>query len=191
MYGLNPVSKQEEKELIIRLIESDSSAFEKLYFVYVERVYYFAMRYVKNQEDAEEIVQEVFTKIWESRHHIKPELSFSGYLLTTTKNTIFNENRKKVNHQAYTNYILNYLQTNMNDVEEEIIFDDLMDLLNKTIEKLPAKRQEIFKLCRMEGLPYKEVSAKLGISEKTIETHMRLAIRDIKSQLEPIIEKIF
>ena len=187
---MNPVSKQEEKELIIRLIESDSSAFEKLYYVYVERVYYFALRYVKNASDAEEVVQEVFTKIWESRHNIKPELSFSGYLLTTTKNTIFNDNRKKVNHQAYTTYIINYLQNNMKDVEDEIIFNDLMNLLKKMIEKLPAKRQEIFRLCRFEGLPYKEVSAKLGISEKTIETHMRLAIRDLKTQLEPIIEKI-
>ena len=78
----------------------------------------------------------------------------------------------------------------MKNVEDEIIFNDLMNLLHKMIEKLPAKRQEIFRLCRFEGLPYKEVSAKLGISEKTIETHMRLAIRDLKSQLEPIIEKI-
>jgi RNA polymerase sigma-70 factor (ECF subfamily) len=187
---LNPISKQEEKELIVRLIEGDSEAFEKIYYAYVERVYYFAIRYLKDSSESEEIVQEVFAKIWESRRNIDPDMSFSGYILTTTKNTIFNENRKKINHQAYCSYIISYLQKNIHDVENEIIYQDLMELLNKTIEELPEKRREIFKLSRFQGLPYKEISKKLSISEKTIETHMRLALRDIKSVLNPILEKI-
>ena len=187
---LNPLSKQEQKELLIRLIEGDSSAFEKIYFYYVERVYYFAFRYMKNQEDTEEIVQEVFTKIWESRKKINIEMSFSGYLLTITKNTIFNQHRKNVNHQAYCNYMITYLQKNRQNVEDEIIYNDLMDLLNRTIEELPPKRQEIFKLSRFQGLPYKEISQRLSISEKTIETHMRLALQDIKSAIGPVLDKI-
>ena len=187
---MNPLSKQEEKELLIRLIESDSEAFEKIYYSYVERVYYFAFRYIKNAEDTEEIVQEVFTRIWESRRNINVEMSFSGYILTTTKNTIFNEHRKKVNHQAYCSYVITYLQKNMQNVEDEIIYNDLMDLLHRTIAELPPKRQEIFKLSRFQGLPYKEISERLSISEKTIETHMRLALRDIKNVIEPVLEKI-
>ncbi len=188
---MNSVSKQEEKELIIRLIEGDAEAFEKIYYLYAERVYYFAIRYLKDESETEEIVQEVFTKIWESRHNIDPDKSFSGYILTTTKNTIFNENRKKINHQAYCTYIINYLQKNVQNLEDEIIFRDLMEIVNKTIAKLPTKRQEIFKLSRLQGLPYKEISKKLSISEKTIETHMRLALRDIKVVLKPILKKIF
>jgi len=187
---LNPLSKQEEKELLIRLIEGDGDAFEKIYHCYVERVYYFAFRYIKNPGNTEEIVQEVFTKIWESRRNINVEMSFNGYLLTTTKNTIFNQHRKKVNHQAYCNYIITYLQKNMQNVEDEIIFNDLMDLLNQIVAELPPKRQEIFKLNRFQGLPYKEISERLSISEKTIETHMRLALRDIKNAIEPVLEKI-
>ena len=187
---LNPLSKQEEKELIIRIIESDGNAFEKIYYLYVERVYYFALRYLKNPDDAEEIVQEVFTKIWESRNNIDPELSFSGYLLTTTKNTIFNDNRKKVNHQAYCKYVILYLQKHRHNVEDEIIYNDLMALLKETVSNLPPKRQEIFKLSRFQGKSYKEISEILGISEKTIETHMRLALRDIKNVFEPALNKI-
>ena len=78
----------------------------------------------------------------------------------------------------------------MQNVEDEIIYNDLMDLLNKTISELPPKRQEIFKLSRFNGLPYKEISERLSISEKTIETHMRLALRDIKNVIEPILDKI-
>jgi RNA polymerase sigma-70 factor, ECF subfamily len=187
---LNPNFKQEEKELLMKLIEGDSASFEKIYFNYVKRVYYFALRYLNNSSDAEEIVQEVFSKIWESRSNINIELSFSGYLLTTTKNTIFNENRKKVNHNAYCEFVLNYLQKNARDLEQEIIFQDLVDKLNHAIAELPPKRQEIFKLSRINGLHYKEISEKLGITEKTIETHMRLAFKDLKRVIEPMLNGI-
>jgi RNA polymerase sigma-70 factor, ECF subfamily len=186
---LKQIPKQEERELLLRLIEGDGIAFEKIYYLYVERVYYFALRYLRSAADAEEMVQEVFTKIWESRKNINVDLSFSGYLLTTTKNTIFNDHRKNVNHQAYCNYIITYLQKSMQSVEDELIYNDLMDLLNKTISELPPKRKEIFKMSRYQGMPYKEISKKLSISEKTIETHIRLALRDIKGVLEPIIDK--
>ncbi|MBN1599483.1 MAG: RNA polymerase sigma-70 factor [Bacteroidales bacterium] len=187
---MDQYSKQEEKELIVRLSEGDSATFEKIYYLYVKRVFHFAKRYVYNDTDAEEIVQEVFTKLWENRHNINPDLSFSGYILTITKNTIFNDNRKKVNHQAYCSYVINYLQKNTQNIEDEIIFKDICDLLNDTIEKLPAKRQEIFKLSRQQGLSYKEIAEKLNISEKTIETHMRLALRDIKKVIAPLIDQI-
>ena len=187
---MNPILKQEEKELLVRLIEDDDRAFERIYKMYVERVYYFAYRYLNSPEETEEIVQEVFTKIWENRRNINTELSFSGYILTTTKNTIFNEHRKKVNHQTYCNYIIGYLQKNMQNVEDEIVYKDLMELVNKSIDELPPKRQEIFKLSRFKGMPYKEIAKKLAISEKTIETHIRLALRDLRSVLSPILDKI-
>jgi RNA polymerase sigma-70 factor (ECF subfamily) len=187
---LDLISKQEEKELLLKLIDGDNASFEKIYFNYVDRVYYFALRYVNNSSDAEEIVQEVFTKIWESRSNINIDLSFSGYLLTATKNTIFNENRKKVNHNSYCEYVLNYLQKNARDVEREIIYQDLAEKVNQAIESLPPKRQEIFKLSRINGLHYKEISEKLGITEKTIETHMRLAFKDLKRIIEPMLNGI-
>jgi RNA polymerase sigma-70 factor (ECF subfamily) len=151
-------------------------------------VYYFSLRYLKNNEEAEEIVQEVFTKLWENRHNLNPDLSFSGYLLTITKNTIFNDNRKRVNHQAYCEYVINFLHKNMRDLEREIICQDLMNKVNQSIDSLPPKRQEIFKLSRLGGLSHKEISKKLAISEKTIETHMRLAFKDLKREIEPLLK---
>lgn len=187
---MTALSKQEEKELLIRLIEGDSEAFEKIYYTYVERVYYFAYRYLNSAEDTEEIVQEVFTRMWENRRNINVEMSFSGYLLTTAKNTIFNEHRKKVNHQAYCAYIIQYMQRNMHNVEQEIVYKDLMELVDKTLAELPPKRREIFRLGRVQGWSHKEIAKKLSISEKTIETHMRLALRDIKNAIEPLLDRI-
>ena len=187
---MSTISKQEEKELLIRLIEGDNQAFELIYYAYVERVYYFAYRYLGNEDEAEETVQEVFTKIWESRRNINVDMSFSGYLLTTTRNTIFNEHLKKVNHKVYCSSIIHYLQRNMHNVEKEIVYRDLIGIVEKAIDKLPARRREIFRLGRVQGYSHKEIAKKLSISEKTIETHMRLAIRDIKTTLEPLIGKI-
>jgi RNA polymerase sigma-70 factor (family 1) len=187
---LNIISTYEERELIKRLIENDDAAFEKLYYHYVDRIYGFAYHYLKDNIEAEEVIQEVFTKIWENRHKINPDLSFNGYLLTTVKNTIFNENRKKVYHRAYISDVIQHLQSQKKDLEEEITYNDLMGLINKTIESMPPKRQEIFRLCRIEGLSYKDVSNSLGIACKTVEAHMRLAIRDLKSVMSPILDKI-
>lgn len=187
---MSTTSTYNEKELVVRLIGSDSKAFELIYYHYAERVFHFAMRYLKNKSESEEVIQEVFTKIWENRHNINPELSFNGYLLTTIKNTIFNENRKKMYHQTYVGHVLKYLQSHVKDLQEELTYDNLMELINSIIDKMPAKRQEIFRLCRTEGMSHKEISKKLGISEKTIEAHMRLAIRDIKTVLSPILNKI-
>lgn len=183
-------SSTEERELIVRLIVSDEAAFEKIYFRYVQKAYGFAYHYLKNASEAEEVIQEVFTKIWENRHNINPDMSFNGYLLTSVKNAVFNENRKKMYHRTYVSEVLQYLQTHVKNTEETITYDEIEKIINKTIEQMPPKRQEIFRLCRMEGMSHKMISETLGIAEKTIETHIRLALKDLRAKLSPIIDKI-
>ena len=78
----------------------------------------------------------------------------------------------------------------MHNVEKEIHYRDLVEVVDKAISELPARRQEIFRLGRMQGFSHKEIAKKLSISEKTIETHMRLALRDVKTALSPLIDKI-
>jgi RNA polymerase sigma-70 factor (ECF subfamily) len=93
-------------------------------------------------------------------------------------------------HRAYVSDVLKVLQTHARDLEEKITYDDLLNLINKTIRNMPPKRQEIFQLCRMEGMSHKVISKSLGIAEKTVEAHMRLALRDLKAILTPILNKI-
>ncbi len=191
MHTLGSLPKDIEKELVERIIENDSSAFEELYKAYVQRVYFFAKRYLTSDSDAEEVVQEVFTKLWENRKKINPQLSLSGYILTTTKNTIFNAHKKRVHYETYYNYVLKYFKEHKLQDENEAIFNDLKEIVHKAIEKLPVKRREIFKMVRFKGMTYKEVSKSSGVNEKTIETHMRLALKDLRKVLEPILGKIF
>ncbi len=111
---MGDISKNIEKGLIKAIKEGDHYSFEQIYYYYCKKVYLFACRYTGNVSEAEEIVQEVFCKIWEHRTNLDENQSFNGYILTITKNIIFNENRKKINFSKYAQNIVNYIQRNTN-----------------------------------------------------------------------------
>lgn len=174
-----------EDALLISQIQSgNNQAFEKLFQKYHKRLYYFAFRYMSNKEDAEGLVQDVFIKIWENRHKLDTSLSFSSYLFTIGKNTIFNQNRKKVNEQAYLDYIKFFLKNSYYKTENEIIYQDLLKLIEEQVEKLPPQRKRIYLMSRNKGMSYKEIAAELNISAKTIESHIRLALQSIKKTID-------
>ncbi len=183
-------SKNIEKVLIKAIKEGDHNSFEQIYFHYCEKVYLFACRYLYNNQEAEGIVQEVFYRIWEYRKNLDENQSFNGYILTITKNVIFNENRKKIIFNSYARDIVNYINKDTNQTEDQIIYENIKLIINKEIENFPPKRKQIYKMSRNEGLSYKEISKKLNISEKTVETHIRLAIKRLKKVIEPILNNI-
>jgi RNA polymerase sigma-70 factor (ECF subfamily) len=174
----------------------DCMAFEKVFFSFADRLYYFAMRYLRNQHDAEELVQEVFVKLWENRESLNEELSFSGYLFTITRNTIFNQNRKKINEQAYQEYVKHALQVASTKMEDDLIYADIKNLIDKVVEDLPPQRKLVYKMSRDQGLTYKEIAQELSLSERTVEAHIRLALKTItefvdKQFIIPIILMLF
>jgi RNA polymerase sigma-70 factor (ECF subfamily) len=185
-----------DKEVVISLKAGDRIAFEKVFFGFADRLYYFAMRYLRNQHDAEELVQEVFVKLWENRGSLNEELSFSGYLYTIARNTIFNQNRKRVNEQAYQEYVKNALQLASTKTEDDLIYADIKNLVDKVVEDLPPQRKLVYKMSRDQGLTYKEIAQELSLSERTVEAHIRLALKTItefvdKQFIIPIILMLF
>ncbi len=173
-----------EKQLVLKVIEGNHDAFAQLYDMYAERLYYFALRFMISNEDAENVTQEVFVKLWETRERIDVNLSFSSYLFTIAKNTIFNIHRKRVNELAYLNHLGTFLESNQVKLENEIIYRDIYDQVEKLITELPPQRRKVFEMSRKQGLSHKEISAKLNISEKTIETHIRLALKTLREGVE-------
>ena len=180
-------SHKAEKLLIKEIKEGDHESFRQIYNKYSEKVYLFAARYINNYEDAEEIVQEVFSRIWERRKNLDEDRSFNAYLLTIAKNIIFNENRKKVNFDIYARYIIKYLQGNSNQTENQVIYENIRNLINEEVENLPSKRRQIYNMSRHEGLSYLDIAKKLNISEKTVETHIRLALGRLKKVVASFI----
>ena len=169
-------SRNKDKLLVVNLKKGNVRAFDKLFEKYSRKLYYFAIGYLKSEEDAEEIVQDIFVKIWENRNELNELLSFNSYLFTIAKNTMLNRIRKKVNEQNYKEYLKNCSTIEHNSTMNEVIFADLERFTDKAIEKLPPRRRQIYVLSRKEGLTYKEIAAQMEISKKTVEIQMSKAI---------------
>lgn len=171
------------KSLIIGLKNNELAAFKQLYAHYKIRVFNFSYKHLRSREDAEEVVQDVFIKIWNVRHGINEELSFTAYLYKIAKNQILNKIRKKVGEPAGYSSIHPYLSKD-NSTENGIIYNDLQKLVEEAIKKMPPQRKLIYILSRIEGLTYQQIAEKLSISPKTVEIHMSKALKDIKEMLQ-------
>jgi len=141
-----------------------------------------AFTLLKEREEAEEIVQEVFVKIWERRHSIDVKSSLRNYLYSAVRNACFNHLKHQSVERNYANEKKNEPDEH-NMVEENLIGSELGILIHQVIEQLPEKRREIFELSRFEGLKYNEIAERLNISIKTVEAQMGQALKYLKSHL--------
>lgn len=174
-----------EADLILSLKDGDMKAFSDLFDRYGKRLYYFSMGYLKSSANAEEIVQEVFLKIWNNREELSIQKSFESYLFTIAKNGILNTIRKSKSEQAYINYAKLHPGKNIL-LDEELDFNELEKAYRQTIEKLSPRRKEIYLLSREQSLSNAEIAEKLNISIKTVENQMTSAISEIRKNLRSL-----
>ena len=183
MFSKLKVSKSNQ-ELLLLLREDDRLAFYNIYERYCKKVYGFVLRYIKQETDAEDIVQEVFIKVWENRKKIDVNSSFESFLFAVSYNTTMSLFRKRISEKKYVEYIkLIQLDDNQVDVAEQIIFDELIESIRKVIEELTPRQREIFLLSRKEGLSHEEIAEKLDISVNTVKKHMVNTLSFLKSHL--------
>lgn len=175
---------EEEIELIRAFKKGDIEAFEKLFQKYHKKLYVFLFQLLHSKEDAEEIVQEAFIKIWEKREEFKEEHSFNSFLFTIAKNSFLNLNRKKINRRVIDNHLDFVEVTSSVNTDDYVIFQETKDILNLIINDLPPKRKEIFLLRRIEGLTRKEIAKELGISVITVDSQLTKANTYLKDQLK-------
>ena len=173
----------QDKELVALLKEGSQNALEQLYLRYRNLLINLCKRYLKNTTDAEDILHDVFIQLWDTRSALNEELSFSGYLKTLATNRILYKFRQFDIHSRFAQYVLLNCEDNTNETENSIIDNDYKELLNEWIEKLPPQQKEIFRLNRIEGLTYQEISEMKKISVKTVRNHTALALEKIKQQL--------
>ena len=171
-----------EKELIILLKEGDEKAFTTLYRRYWSKVYNFSRLYLSSILEIEEVVQEVFVKVWESRSLLREDDNFKGFLFVITRNLVFNQFRRSFNENAYILTVLSSIMPYYN-LEEELTAADLQEFIEKMVKELPPRQQEVFNLSRNAHLTYKEISIHLNISEKTVERHINEALKFLKKNI--------
>lgn len=171
-----------EKDLIALLKLGNEDAFTTLYNLYWAKVHNFSCLYITSDAEVEEVVQEVFVKLWEARSFIREDDSFKGFLFIITRNIIFNQFRKSFNETAYKMTVLNSIDDSY-DIEDEMDASDLKIYIDKLINELPARQKEVFRLSREEHLSYREISDRLSISEKTVERHINEALKFLRKNI--------
>lgn len=173
----------EERSLILRLIEGDEDAFCELYATYKKRLIYFAMRFLKSREYAEDVFQDAFTVVWQSRRFINPDASFSSYLYTIMRNRILNQLRNSANEEKLKESILSQALDYTEDTKREVMLNDLKSLISHALQQLTPRQREIFEMSREAQLSHKEIADKLGISVNTVQEHISISLKLIRTYL--------
>lgn len=170
------------RELIKGVRGNDLNCFEKLFVMYRVKLFNFSYRQLRSREDAEEIVQDAFVKIWENRGALNEERSFNSYLFTIAKNLIINKVRRKVAEPAVFDTVGEHSAQD-DSTQNDIIYRDITIVAERAIQNLPAQRQLVYNLSRRDGLTYEEIGCQLGISSRTVEAHLRKALKSIRDFL--------
>jgi RNA polymerase sigma-70 factor (ECF subfamily) len=167
-------------ELQLRLAEGDEAAFKTLYDYYSPRLFQFAYAIIHSRETAEEIVADVFLKIWNKRARIGSLENLNWYLHITTRNlsySYFRKNNRRKNFD-FDEAVLSYYQVHASP-EEILIGQEVLQVINAAINALPTKCKLIFRLVKEDNLKYREVAELLHLTPKTVENQMGIAVKKI------------
>jgi RNA polymerase sigma-70 factor (family 1) len=178
------------RSLLHQLSKNDETAFRKLFHLFSDQVYSFSFKLTRSRISAEEMVQEVFMKIWVGRNKLHNIDNFSSYLFIVTRNLVLNSlKRKALEDKAKASFMIERERLHSN-TEETVIQNDYERILNDTINHLPPQQRLIYSMCHQEGLQYDEVAERLKISRLTVKTHMHQALKTIKAQFSNLIQMI-
>lgn len=173
-----------EKELLQQLIAGDENGFVGLYEIYNRSIFSFILKYVSSTPLAEDLTQEVFIKIWESRLNLIGVKSFKAYLFITARNHTLNSLKVVFRSKAAIGEVIAGFVDLRNDTEEDMLHKDYVVFLKKTLNELPARTREIFKLCREEEKSYDEVAKSLNISRNAVKNHMVHSMKVLSSSVK-------
>ena len=172
-----------EKILVTGLINGDESAFCRLYALYKDRLIFFAMKFVRSSELAEDVFQDTFIVIWQNREFLNPEMPFAPYVYTITKNRLLNLLHNIERDQKLKNHLLSGAIDFTNDTENSILSTDLSQLLDKALELLTPQQRRVFEMSRTEMKSHKEIAQELNISVYTVQQHISVSLKIIKDFL--------
>ena len=152
--------------------EGDVSSFEEVYHIFSKRVYAFSLKYMRNKEDAEGVVQEVFIKLWVVRCRVAEIENLEAWIFTVCFNIIrkhFKRMASEKKHiQKFTEIYFSYDNFSITEIE----YNDLIQKVEIIIDKLPARQKAVYLLSKKGGLSNSEIALKLKITKKTVENHL-------------------
>lgn len=174
----------DERLLFARMSTGDQQAFAQIFYHYSQRIYGFILNKTKSEDLAEEIVQEVFIKLWNKREELIGIDNYGGYILTMATNKTYDFLRKMASEQRLKEQVWSSIQSYSNVTEETLDLNQSRALLNEAIEQLPPQRKRVFLLSRQEGLSHNEIAERMNLSPKTVNNHLVEALRFIKTYIQ-------
>ena len=174
-------------ELLIRLRGGEHSAYDEIYLSCFEPLNAFLRLLLHDRDQAEELCQEVFIKLWENHSTINPDSNLKSYLYVMAKSVAFNHLKHKKVVEKYNNYRLNEQPGFESSPDEKIIENELALLVRISLENMPEQRRRVFEMSRIEGLSNDEIADRLQIKPSTVRAHLHNAIKDLRELIALVI----
>ena len=159
-----------------RLRLGDNGAFEEIYKRYQGKIYGFCINNGQSKSDAEEVLQDVFFKLWIKRKKLTSGGNLQAYLFTLARNVIIDKYRQLMKRKAMVDYQIHFLEPE-NETENAVLFNELNAEIQKTLNSLPQLCKLVFQMSRLKGYSNREIAEELNISIKTVENHISRALR--------------
>lgn len=184
------------KDILQKIKSGEESSFEKVYRYYYPRLIYFAKQYVLDAEVSKNIVQDVFTELWDKRHTLREDTNLQAWLFTVTKNKSLKIISQQQSRQNYDTHIktrqldVNYKSLSDFDTSN-LVFEELQIQIQASLEKLPPACRKVFEMSRFEDKKNREVAEEMNLSIKTVEAQISKALRLLKTDLKYYLPLIY
>lgn len=173
----------QDEQIALRLSKRDEAAFEQVFKTHYKNLHAYAFTMLKDEDEAEEMVQQVFFKLWERSEHLSFSGSIAAYLYRAVHNESLNfikHQKVKAGHQLHVAYSM---KNKSEQAHPKMIRKELENKFREALNELPEQCRTVFQLSRFEDMKYKEIADKLDISVKTVENHMGKALKLLRTKL--------
>ncbi|MNK06725.1 ECF RNA polymerase sigma factor SigW [compost metagenome] len=183
MRNVRDYDRFSDQELAELLSEADRNAFSQIFKRYNRILFVHAYKKLEQQEVAEDIVQEVFSVLWQKRENINVATNLSGYLYTAVKNKALDFIARKKTEARYVDSLKNFVNNAVVLTDHLVREKQMKEIIEREISKLPAKMRAIFEMSRNQHLSHKEIAVKLNLSEQTVTDQIKKALKILRTRM--------
>jgi len=179
-----------DEELTVLLKQEDQIAFTEIYNRYWAEMYYHTFRMLRDEDSSKDVVQDVFSSLWLKSASLNVSTKLSGHLYISVRNKVLNLVAQNKVRNDYLSSVAAFITESTNDAS---VFDEqqILDIVEAEIQKLPPRMKEIFELSRKDNLSHKEIAKKLNLSDQTVKKQVQNALKIIKNRLPMVESGIF